>query len=195
LKLPHLLRVAEGPESFAALFAAMSAAGLRAGWLDLRRTEPGSAAAAAISARAATEAAGRDADPPGIAVTLAGLETAAALGVRRAVAAGGGRSLALKPLRGEPVLRDLVREHFLGCTLVLVRGGGGTAKADAPALAEAAGAGRLALESLPALSPAGDGWQVSSPAAGVTPLRFDTAKLLACLRRPRPWGEVDLARR
>jgi hypothetical protein len=183
LKLPHLLRVAEGPERFAALFAALNAAGLRAGWLELRRQEPRPASAPA---------------PAGSGAFPASLETAAALGARRAVAAGGGRSLALKPLRGEPVLRDLVREHFLGCALVLVREGGDTAAAGAPAIAgisEVTGAGGLALASLPALSPAGDGWQVSSPAAGVAPLHLDTAKLLDSLRRPRPWGEIDLPRR
>ena len=51
-----------------------------------------------------------------------GSTRAAALGALRAVAAGGGRVGRVKPLRGAPVLRDLLREHFLGCAVVLVRG-------------------------------------------------------------------------
>jgi hypothetical protein len=190
LRLPHLLHVAEGPERFAALLSAMSAAGLRAGWLELRRPEPGAPEPRPPAAPA----------PAGAPALPASLETAAALGVRRAVAAGGGRSLALKLLRGEPVLRDLVREHFLGCTLVLVRGdSGAAATAGAPETAGVsgiAGAGGFAsLASLPALSPAGDGWQVSAPAGDAAPQHFDTTGLLDALRRPRPWGNVDLSRR
>jgi hypothetical protein len=155
VKAPHLLRIAGGPERFAALLAAMSAAGLRAGWLELRRPE----------------------SPPMAAP--ASLETAVALGARRAVAAGGGRSLAWKQLRGEPVLRDLLREHFLGCTLVLVSG-------DHP--------GPAPLAALPALSPAGDGWEVAFPGGDAAAQHFDTPGLLDALRRPRPWGKVDPAR-
>jgi hypothetical protein len=171
---PHLLRVEEGPERFAALLAALAAAGLRAGWLELRPPEPAAAS----------------------------LETAAALGARRAVAAGGGRSLALKRLRGEPVLRDLLREHFPGCALVLVRG------AAAPDAAAVATAAAVPLASMPALFPAGDGWRIALPghaghAGDIGHARHaddgavqhhDTAGLLAALRRPRPWAEADAAR-
>jgi hypothetical protein len=164
LKSPHLLGVAEGPERFAPLLAALRAAGLRVGWLELRPAwQP------------AQELARQEAQPPASPGCPASLETAAALGVQRAVAAGGGHSLALKPLRGEPVLRDLVREHFLGCTLVLVHG--------APPA------------SLPALSPAGDGWRVSSAAGDTAPQQLDTPGLLAALRRPHPWGELGRPRR
>jgi hypothetical protein len=142
-KPPHLLRVDAGPERFAPLLAAIAAAGLRAGWLELRRPEPAAAS----------------------------LEAAAALGARRAVAAGGGRSVAVKPLRGEPVLRDLVREHFPGCALVLVSG--------APAAA--------GTPPLPALSPDADGWRVAPPGGAAARL-YDTAGLVAMLRRPHPWG-------
>jgi hypothetical protein len=160
LKSPHLLGVALGPERFAPLLAAVRAAGLRAGWLELRPER---------------QPAHPPAQGPSAAGCPASLEAAAALGVQRAVAAGGERSVALKPLRGEPVLRDLVREHFLGCTLVLVHG--------APPA------------SLPALSPAGDGWQVSPPAGDTAPQQLDTPGLLAALRRPRPWGELGRPRR
>jgi hypothetical protein len=116
---------------------------MRAGWLDLAG-EPGESPPA-----------------PG------DLEAAAAVGVLRAVAVGrgprGGRSIAVKPLKGEPVLADLLREHFRGCALVLVRG--------EPA------APHLALD--------GDAWRVSPP--GEAARAYSTAELVAALRRPRPW--------
>ncbi len=151
MRPPHLLRVEEGPERFAPLLAAIAAAGLRAGWLEL-----GPAAPAAAS-----------------------LESAAALGARRAVAAGGGRSVALKLLRGEPVLRDLLREHFSGCALVLVR----TSGAEPPAPAAPAG---VPLAAAPALFPSGDGWRIAR-AGDAAPQHYDTPGLLAALRQPRPW--------
>lgn len=96
MKPAALVGVDAGAEAFAALFAAARAARVRLGWLDLAA-----------------------APPP------AELEAAAALGALRAVAVGGGRAVTVKPLAGEPVLRDLLREHFLGCAAVLVRGGPG----------------------------------------------------------------------
>jgi hypothetical protein len=159
MKAPHLLRVEEGPERFAPLFAALAAAGLRAGWLELRQPE-----AAERSEPAA-----------------ASLEAAAALGARRAVAAGGGRSVAWKALRGEPVLRDLLREHFLGCALVLVLARGALAPAAATAAA-------VPLAEVPALFPAGDdGWRIAR-AGDAAVHHYDTSGLVAALRRPRPWG-------
>ena len=131
----HVLRVEEGPESFAPLLEAARAAGLRAGWLELARPRP-------------------------LPVTL---EAAAAAGALRAVAVGEGRSAAVKPLRGEPVLRDLLREHFRGCVLVLVQG-----EVEAP---------RLAAD--------GDRWTVVVP--GEAARVYATENLLAELRRPHPW--------
>jgi hypothetical protein len=150
LRQPHLLRVEEGPERFAPLLAALAAAGLRAGWLELGPAEPAAAS----------------------------LESAAALGARRAVAAGGGRSVAVKVLRGEPVLRDLLREHFPGCALVLVRVPVRGAEPPAPA--------GVPLAPAPALFPSGDGWRIAR-AGDAAAQQFDTAGLLAALRRPRPW--------
>ena len=131
---PHLLRVEDGPGSFAALIATASAAGLRVGWLEL------------AAAEGVPEA----------------LDAAAQAGALRAVAAGGGRSVAVKPLRGSPVLRDLLREHFAGCALVLVRG----------AIAA------------PLLSAAPAGWLVTAES-----LRLAIAEpdLIARLRRPQPF--------
>jgi hypothetical protein len=81
----------------------------------------------------------------------------------RSVAVGGGRSVAVKPLRGEPVLRDLLREHFRGCRVVLVTG-------DVEA---------------PLLEPAGNGWTVEAGAGAAK--RWTTEKLIAALRKSRPF--------
>lgn len=135
MKEPHLLRVEAdqgGPERFGALFRAAAEAGLRVGWLELGEAAP---------------------LPPG-------LESAAGLGALRAVAVGSGRSVAVKPRKGAPVLRDLLREHFLGCALVLVRGDRGAES--------------------PELCADGDRWKVGDTS-------FDTEGLVAALRRPRPW--------
>jgi hypothetical protein len=136
----HLLRVEEPPERYAPLIAAARALDLRIGWLDL--SVPGAVP-----------------EP---------LETAAGLGVLRAVAAGGNRSVAVKPLKGAPVLRDLLREHFRGCALVLVRGA-------APAPTDIA-----------ALHIVEDSWTVTAPGEAARP--FTTAALATALRKPRPWG-------
>jgi hypothetical protein len=142
-KSPHLLRVEEGPERFGALFAAAREAGLRVGWLELAPT--------------ADRPAGLPDD----------LEAAAGEGALRAVAAGGGRSVAVKPLRGEPVLRDLLREHFRGCALVLVRG-----EVEAPVLAAQ-----------------GEDFQVTLSKDVVR--LYSAAGMTAILRRPRPWSDSE----
>lgn len=97
MKAAALVGVDTGVAAFGPLFVVARAARVRLGWLDL-------AAAAPVPDS---------------------LESAAALGALRAVAVGGGRAVTVKPLAGEPVLRDLLREHFLGCAVVLVRGGPG----------------------------------------------------------------------
>ncbi|HVS02123.1 MAG TPA: hypothetical protein VMT16_05075 [Thermoanaerobaculia bacterium] len=132
----HLLRVDAAAEVFTPLWAAARQGGVRLGWLDL---EAGATA------------------PP------APLLQAAAAGALRAVAVGEGVTTAVKALRGEPVLRDLLREHFVGCAAVLVRG-----EVAAPALT-AAGDERWTV--------AGADWS----------RRLSSAELLAALRRPRPW--------
>lgn len=143
MKEPHVLRVEAPPATFAALAGSLAAAGLRLGWLELTSAPPAPL-------------------PPGLAA-------AAELGVLRAVAVGPGLALAAKPRRGAPVLRDLLREHFLGCRLVLA--GGPEAPVD-----------------LPLLTPGPEGgWRVT-PAGGAA-LRLSGAELAGRLRRPRPWGE------
>ena len=134
MKAPHLLRVEDAPESFSSLVEAARADGLRVGWLELAECAP----------------------LPDV------LSSAAGLGVLRAVSVGGGRTVAVKPLRGEPVLKDLLREHFLGCALVLVRGA-----VDAPLLRRN-----------------GEGWVIDAPEKAGQPLT--TAQLSAKLRSPLP---------
>lgn len=136
MRAPHLLRVDEGPDRFAPLIEAARGLGLRIGWLDL-----GAVTSPVPDA----------------------LETAAGFGVLRAVAVGEGRAVAVKPLRGAPVLRDLLREHFQGCALVLVRG---------PVNA-------------PLLAPDGEGWRVEPP--GAASRLFESEQLASALRKPHPW--------
>lgn len=145
---PHLLRVDAPPERFAALIAAATAEGLRIGWLDLP----------AVSS-----------DPPE--PLPASLEAAAVLGVLRAVAVAGNRSVTVKPVKGAPVLRDLLREHFRGCALVLVRG-------------------EITDPKTAFLRPGGEeDWTVIAPdPSAATARTFTSAALAAALRRPRPWG-------
>ena len=137
MKTPHLLRVEQGAAEYAPLFEAARALDLRIGWLELGESDPGPV-------------------PPG-------LEAAAGEGALRAVAVGGGRTVAVKPMKGAPVLRDLLREHFRGCALVLVQGECGDA---------------------PSLSRDGETYRVAS---GVVVRTFDAAHLAAALHRPRPF--------
>jgi hypothetical protein len=97
VKAPALVAVESGPEAFAPLFVAARAARVHLGWLDLAAPAP----------------------------LPDDLESAAASGALRAVGAGGGRVVVVKPIVGPPVTRDLLREHFLGCAAVLVRGSAG----------------------------------------------------------------------
>ncbi len=145
MKSPHLLRVTLPPDRFVSLIEAARALKLRIGWLDWAGDLPGTSAA--VSA------------PPD-------LESAASLGVLRAVAVGEGRAVAVKPLRGRPVLKDLLREHFLGCALVLVRG-----EVDAPALEPDAADN--------------DAWRLALPENASR--RFSTVELAEALRKPHPW--------
>lgn len=94
MKTPALVAVEADAAAFAPLFAAAAERRLRLGWLEL----------------------GAAVEPP---VELAG---AAGAGAFKAVVAGDGRVVTLKRVAGRPVLRDLLREHFLGCAAVLVRG-------------------------------------------------------------------------
>ncbi|HXU29361.1 MAG TPA: hypothetical protein VN851_02190 [Thermoanaerobaculia bacterium] len=137
MKTPHLLRVEQGAAEYAPLFEAARALDLRIGWLELGEPAPGPVPSS--------------------------LEAAAGEGALRAVAVGGGRTVVLKPMKGAPVLRDLLREHFRGCALVLVLGECGD---------------------VPRLSREGEGYRVAS---GAVVRAFDAAHFAEALRRPRPF--------
>jgi hypothetical protein len=83
--------------------------------------------------------------------------------------------VAVKALSGPPVLRDVLREHFLGCALVVVTARSTAAFGQAPELEEA-----------PALEPAEGGYRVTPP--GEAGRVFAPGALAARLRRPRPWS-------
>jgi hypothetical protein len=135
VKRPALVAVDAAPEAFASLFEAARERGVRVGWLDLD-------AAAASPVPAA-------------------LEGAAAAGALRAVAVADGRAVTVKPMRGAPVLRDLLREHFLGCALVLARGATGR----------------------PRLTPSAAGYRLETD--GRRGVELDAGAALAELVRPR----------
>ena len=94
MKNIHLLRTAEAPEALGDLWTALASLGLRFGWLDLD-----------------DESLPEDE-----------LGRAARGGALRAVRIGADGSTVRKTRRGPVVLGDLLREHFVGCTVVVARG-------------------------------------------------------------------------
>lgn len=149
MKSPHLLCVEDTPDRFAPLIAAARALGLRVGWLDF----------------------GTVSTP-----LPEPLETAAGLGVLRAVSVGEGRTVVVKPLRGAPVLKDLLREHFQGSALVLIRG---------DIRGELRGDIRGGEINAPTLRIEDGAWLVTPP--GSASRRYATADLALALRKPHPW--------
>lgn len=137
----HLLRVEADARAFAPLLLVAGAEGLRVGWLEL-------------------------AEPPALPEPL---REALLAGSARAVAVAEAWTLAARPRRGAPRLRELLRQQFLGCTAVLVRG----AAVEAPLLAP---------------QPDG-GWVVAAGEGGER--RLDTAALVAALRQPRPFPPAE----
>ncbi len=158
---PHLLQVEASAEGVASSFvapltAAADKLAMRVGWLEL-----GSTADPVLASPGPSQP------------SLTSLEQAADAGTLRAVAIGGGRTMVLKPMRGEPVLRDVLREHFRGCALVLVA----PPTTDAPRWAS--------LADVPRLTQQGDGpFQI---ATGDREVQLDAIQLVERLRRPRPW--------
>ena len=162
----HLLRFAGSPGELAPLAAAAATEGLRIGWLDLAEVGP-----------AAPSGAGGSAPP--------GLEQAVSAGAFRAVGVRPGRTVALKTLAGPPVFRDLLREHFLGCSLVVVRTDGAPrAQGDGPAGLGVRDA-EAALDDAPRLLVDGERFRVEPP--GRAGRRWTAAELAGRLRKPRPW--------
>ena len=135
MKRLHLLRVEQGPAHFETLVRAGAERGLRIGWLEFGGSETPQPLAAAVGT-----------------------------GAFRAVAVGEQETLSVKTRSGPAVTRDLLREYFQGCRLVLVSGG------DAPAL----------------LRSHGTQWEIVSPDG--TKKSFGTAELVAALERVDPFG-------
>lgn len=146
MKRIHLLRYDGDPADLAPLLDAARREDLRIGWLDLPAEGPGPV-------------------PPELA-------SASSTGAFRAVAVGPDRTVAVKAPGGPPVLRDLLREHFLGCTLVVVRVAEGSSLAGA-------------LGSVAVLEAVEGGFRVRPP--GEAGRISDASTLAARLRRPRPW--------
>ena len=135
MKRIHLLRVEGEASRFEPLIAAIRADEGRVGWLDLRLSDP----------------------------VPASLAAPASLDVLRAVGVGERLAIAVKPIRGQPVLRDLLREHFRGCRVVLVAG-----EVEAPLLAAD-----------------GEGWTVTRTGGSRS---YSTERLVRALRKPRPFA-------
>lgn len=142
--LPHLLRVDRTMLEFAPFVAALRQDGRRAGWLEWA---PGKR-------------------PPAPASPEVG-ET----GVLRAVKVDAEQTVAVKKLRGAPVLRDVLREHFRGCAVVLVLADN-ESDLDAPRLEPAESAAGAA------------GWRIVQHGAA---REMNTEDLVAILRRPHPF--------
>ena len=136
----HLLRVSEEARVYEPLLRAAALAGLRVGWLELQAPPP----------------------PPDE------LRAALDAGGDRAVGVGESWTLAVRPRKGPARLRELLRQQFLGCTLVLVHG-----EADAPLLAREDEAG----------------WRVAIP--GGSERRYGVDQLVAALREPRPFAPAE----
>lgn len=156
MKRIHLLRTTLPAEGASALIGAVAAAGLRSGWLDLT----------GVGAWPGTT----------------GLDRATDAGALRAVGLEEDRSVTVERAGGPPVLRDLLRKHFLGCAVVLIR----VAEGDAPPRTRALAA---EIDELPRLEPAGEGWRVVlREGSGGAALGLTGGELVARLRRPRPWS-------
>lgn len=135
MKRIHLLSVEAQADAYLELIEALRADGRRVGWLDLGGTR-----------------------------VPAALTAASGAGVLRAVGVDDNVTVTVKPRKGGVVMKDLLREYFVGCSVVLVRGG----------------------EGLPRLSATEGGWLLEVP--GATARSLDTASLVMTLRKPRPFG-------
>ena len=137
----HLLRVEGAPEVYAPLLTAAAAAGLRVGWLELQHAPA----------------------PPD------SLRDALQAGNDRVVAIGETWTLAARPRKGAARLRELLRQQFLGCTLVLVHG-------------------EVEVVS-PVLAAVDDGWRTTMPDSAER--RLTTEQLVAALREPHPFAPAE----
>lgn len=140
----RLLRVAGPAEGFASLLETAAAAGCRLGWLQVGE------------------------------VPQTPLDPVASRGAARAVALDARGSVAVKRTAGPPVLRDVLREHFLGCTAVLVRAIGDVP----PSIAEV-------LDGVAELRCEGDGYRLAYQGERRT---LSREELIAAFGRPGFWA-------
>ncbi len=156
MKRIHLLKTELQRSGLADLLAAMANLRLRAGWLDWRpHAEP--------------ETLSNEG-------TLLDMATAPVL---RAVAVESRRVTSIKPMVGDAVFRDVLRAHFRGCAVVLVRVVPGASEPDE-------------LESAPELEVADGKYGVAVVDDGPAKRFSWTAEELAeRLRRPRPFSGGD----
>lgn len=167
MRVYDLLRVEEGPARFEELLRAAGEAGFKVGWLEWdgdssRPLQTPLQIPLHIPLHIPLAAPLPEPLPPS-------LEQAAMLGALRAVAVTAGGSVVVKRRQGPAVERDLVREHFAGCRLILAQG-----QLDI---------GRL--------SPVDGGWEVS--ALGGECRRYSTAELVRRLASPKPLAGAESA--
>jgi hypothetical protein len=141
MKRPHLLAVSGGPGDFERLWTALREAGMRVGWLEWSLDSPSPQ------------------EGPLAAATQAG--------AARAVEIHADGAVTRKPRRGPPILDDILREQFLGCAVVFVRG----------SISRRPGSPSVAR-----LEVSGDEWRIVS---GAESRRLATAALVARLRSPK----------
>jgi len=144
VKSPVLFSVSGGASDYESLFAAARERGAKVGWLELD----------SVAVRART--------PAGLPFT----------GAFRTVEVDERWTVSTKPRKGPAVLRDLLREHFLGADVVLVSG----------------------LDLFPKLARSGDGWELEEAAGRKH--RLSTEALLDLARKPElRWRDTrDAAR-
>lgn len=164
MKRVHLLHVEAPASAFEPLISAAQEAGLRLGWLRLDATSK-------LPAPLPEE-----------------LAEAAGAGVLRAVHSGAAGTVVVKPRRGAPVLRDLLREHFRGCAAVLVAGDLSVTVASVSEPAPVAGSLQPPVEPIKEVAQGGaeSRWRILMAYGGER--AYTTAELVAELRKPHPWG-------
>lgn len=145
----HLLRVVETMLEFAQLVAALRQDGRRVGWLEWSPGERSNGKAVQNAAFPVLEA--------------------AEAGVLRAVTVAAEHTVAVKPRRGAPILRDIVREHFRGCNLLLIHTPDDL--------------------KIPRLEKTDNGWRIVPPEPEGVTREMSTEALVAVLRRPHPFAK------
>ena len=154
MKRIHIIKTDLQRSDLTDLLDAIASLGLKAGWLDWRP----------------------QAEPEDSSVGGALVEMASAP-VLRAVAVESRRVTSIKPMAGEAVFRDVLRLHFRGCAVILVR-----------ALSEPL---PPELVSAPEIRVEGSSYRVTAidEEGGARRFLWTAEELAARLRRPRPFTD------